>query len=150
MGDVLSLIEKAEATFDQKKAKELEQKMREMSFTFDDFLDQMEQVKRMGPLNEILGMIPGLGSNKALKNIEVDENKMKRIEAMIKSMTKAERQNPDIIDSSRKNRIAKGSGMQSADVSRLIKQFKDTKKMMKKFNQMSSKSKGKKGFPFFK
>lgn len=150
MGDVLSLIEKAEAAFDEKKAKELEQKMREMSFTFDDFLDQMEQVKKMGPLNELLGMIPGLGSNKALKNIEVDEKQMVRIEAMIKSMTKSERANPDIIDASRKNRIAKGSGTQVTDVSRLIKQFKDTKKMMKKFNQMSTKSKGKRGLPFFK
>ncbi len=150
MGDVLSLIEKAEAAFDEKKAKELEQKMREMSFTFDDFLDQMEQVKKMGPINELLGMIPGLGSNKALKNIEVDEKQMVRIEAMIKSMTKSERANPDIIDASRKNRIAKGSGTQVTDVSRLIKQFKDTKKMMKKFNQMSTKSKGKRGLPFFK
>lgn len=150
MGDVLTLIEKAEAAYDEKKAKELEQKMREMSFTLDDFLDQMEQVRKMGPLNELLGMIPGLGNNKALKNIQVDEKQMNRIEAIIKSMTKSERQDPEIIDQSRKNRIASGSGVNSNEVTKLLKQFKDTKKMMKKFNQMSKKSKGRMGLPFFK
>lgn len=150
MGDVLTLIEKAEAAYDEKKAIELEKKMREMSFTLDDFLDQMEQVRKMGPINEWLGMIPGFSSNKALKNIQVDEKQMNRIEAIIKSMTKAERQNPEIIDQSRKNRIASGSGVNPNEVTKLLKQFKDTKKMMKKFNQMSKKSKGRMGIPFFK
>ena len=95
-------------------------------------------------------MIPGLGNNKALKNIQVDEKQMNRIEAIIKSMTKSERQDPEIIDQSRKNRIASGSGVNSNEVTKLLKQFKDTKKMMKKFNQMSKKSKGRMGLPFFK
>lgn len=149
MGDVLTLIEKAEAAYDEKKAKELEQKMREMTFTLDDFLDQMEQVRKMGPINELLGMLPGVGNNKALKNIQVDEKQMARIEAIIKSMTKEERYKPEIIDQSRKDRIASGAGVKSNEVSKLLKQFKDTKKMMKKFNQMSKKSKGRMGMPFF-
>lgn len=149
MGDVLTLIEKAELAYDQKKAQELEKKMRDLSFTFDDFLDQMEQLKKMGPLNEILGMLPGM-SNKAMKNMQVDERQMTKLEAMIRSMTPKERTNPDIIDASRKNRIAKGSGTAPSDVSKLIKQFKETKKMMKKFSSMSKKkSFSKSGFPFF-
>lgn len=152
MGDVLSLIEKAEAVYDQKKAVELEKKMRDMSFTFDDFLDQMESLKKMGPLQDVLGMVPGMNS-KAMKSIKVDEKQMARIEAIIKSMTAGERVNPDIIDGSRKNRIAKGSGTSPAEVQKLLKQFKDTKKMMKKVNGMMNgkkKKPGKMGFPFFK
>lgn len=152
MGDVLSLIEKAEAVYDQKKAIELEKKMRDMSFTFDDFLEQMESLKKMGPLQDVLGLVPGMNS-KAMKSIKVDEKQMARIEAIIKSMTAGERINPDIIDGSRKNRIAKGSGTSPTEVQKLLKQFKDTKKMMKKVNGMMNgkkKKPGKMGFPFFK
>ena len=150
MGDVLSLIEKAEAVYDQKKAAELEQKMRDMSFTFDDFLEQMAALKKMGPIKDILGMIPGMNS-KALGNIEVDEKQMGHIEAILRSMTPMERINPDIIDASRKERIANGSGTSPVEVQKLLKQFKDTKKMMKKFGNMTKKKKpGKMGFPFFK
>ena len=150
MGDVLSLIEKAQSNIDEKKAMELEKKMRTAQFTFDDFLDQLEQMKNMGPLDEILGMIPGMNS-KALKGLNVDNSELARIEAIIKSMTKKERDNPDMIDSSRRKRIAAGSGTNVQDVNKLLKQFKETKKMMKKFSDMSkpSKKKGKMSFPFF-
>ncbi len=150
MGDVLSLIEKAQANIDENKAMELEKKMRTSQFTFDDFLDQLDQMKNMGPLDEILGMIPGMNS-KALKGLNVDNKELSRIEAIIKSMTKKERDNPDMIDSSRRKRIANGSGANVQDVNKLLKQFKETKKMMKKFADMSkpSKKKGKTGFPFF-
>ncbi|MGM0396834.1 MAG: signal recognition particle protein [Bacillota bacterium] len=150
MGDVLSLIEKAQSNIDEKKAIELEKKMRTAQFTFDDFLDQLEQMKNMGPLDEILEMIPGMNS-KALKGLNVDNRELSRIEAIIKSMTKKERDNPDLIDSSRRKRIANGSGTNVQDVNKLLKQFKETKKMMKKFSDMSkpSKKKGKMGFPFF-
>ncbi|WP_422485160.1 signal recognition particle protein [Gudongella sp. DL1XJH-153] len=150
MGDVLSLIEKAQANIDGNKAMELEKKMRTSQFTFDDFLDQLDQMKNMGPLDEILGMIPGMNS-KALKGLNVDNKELSRIEAIIKSMTKKERDNPDMIDSSRRKRIANGSGTNVQDVNKLLKQFKETKKMMKKFTDMSkpSKKKGKAGFPFF-
>ncbi|HOK63309.1 MAG TPA: signal recognition particle protein, partial [Soehngenia sp.] len=125
MGDVLGLIEKAQASFDEKKALELEKKMRNASFTLDDFLDQLEQMKNMGPLSDILEMIPGIGS-KQLKGLNVDEKELVRIEEIIKSMTKKERSNPDIIDSSRRQRIAKGSGTSIQDVNKLLKQFKET------------------------
>jgi signal recognition particle subunit SRP54 len=150
MGDVLSLIEKAQAGIDEKKAFELEKKMRTSQFTFDDFLDQLEQMKKMGPLDELLGMIPGMNS-KALKGLDIDTRDLARTEAIIKSMTKKERDNPDMIDSSRRKRIASGSGTTVSDVNRLLKQFKETKKMMKKFSEMSRNpmKKGKAGFPFF-
>ncbi len=150
MGDILTLIEKAQLAYDEKAAKEMQQKMRELSFTFDDFLDQMQQLKKMGPLSDLLSMIPGMGG-KALKNVNIDEKQMLRVEAMIQSMNKEERSNPDIINQSRKERIAKGSGTNVNDVSKLIKQFKDTKKMMKQFNSLTKNKKfGKSGFPFFK
>lgn len=145
MGDVLSLIEKAETTVDQKKAKELEEKMRSMSFTFDDFLEQMEQVKQMGPLDELLNMLPGAGKMKGLKNAQIDERQLSHVEAIVKSMTKEERQNPDIINASRKKRIARGSGTTVSQVNRLLKQFNEMKKMMK---QMTNMQKGKKGKGF--
>jgi signal recognition particle subunit SRP54 len=150
MGDVLSLIEKAQAGIDEKKAIELEKKMRTAQFTFDDFLDQLEQMKKMGPLDELLGMIPGMNS-KALKGLDLNPKDLIKTEAIIKSMTKRERDNPDVIDSSRRKRIAAGSGTTVSDVNRLLKQFKETKKMMKKFSEMSKgpKKKGKIGFPFF-
>lgn len=148
MGDVLTLIEKAQTNFDEKKAKQLEEKMRTMSFTFDDFLEQMGQVKQMGPLEDILSMIPGAGK-KQLKNVQIDEKQLVYVEAIIQSMTKAERQDPSVMNASRKKRIAKGSGTSVSQVNRLLKQFNEMKKMMK---QMSNMQKGKKGkgmpFPF--
>lgn len=151
MGDVLSLIEKAQASIDDKKARELEKKLRNQEFTFEDFLDQLEQMKNMGPLSQILEMIPGMGS-KQLKNLNVDDKELVKIESIIQSMTKAERVNPNIIDGSRRKRIAKGSGNKIQDVNRLLKQFKETKKMMKKFSglEKSMKKKGKFNFPMFK
>ncbi|RSK27002.1 signal recognition particle protein [Bacillus sp. HMF5848] len=148
MGDVLSLIEKAQANVDTEKAKELEQKMRTMSFTFDDFLDQMEQVKKMGPLDELLGMMPGASKMKGLKDIKVDDKQLAHVEAIIKSMTKLEKQQPEIINASRKKRIARGSGRPIQEVNRLLKQFEEMKKMMKQMTQMTKgKGKRKGGFP---
>jgi signal recognition particle subunit SRP54 len=149
MGDVLTLIEKAQANVDADKAKELEQKMRTASFTFDDFLEQLGQVRNMGPLDELLGMIPGASKMKGLKNAQVDEKQIGSVEAIIRSMTTEEKHHPEIINSGRRKRIAKGSGTTVPEVNRLLKQFEDMKKMMK---QMTSMSKGKKKggmkFPF--
>lgn len=150
MGDVLSLIERAQNAVDEKKAKELEQKLRSQSFTFEDFLDQMEQMKNMGPLEDLLGMLPGM-NNKALKNISIDEKGFGRVEAIILSMTREERQKPDIIDSSRKKRIALGSGTNVGEVNRVLKQFKELRKMMKQlgaFEKTMRKRKFKFPFPF--
>ncbi|NLX64879.1 MAG: signal recognition particle protein [Clostridiaceae bacterium] len=133
MGDVLSLIEKAQAAFDEKQAIELERKMRTATFTLDDFLEQMQQLKKMGPLNQILGMLPGFNA-KALKGIELDEKQFARTVAIIQSMTKQERNNPSILNASRRLRIAKGSGTTVTDVNRLLKQFEDMKKLMKQFS----------------
>ncbi|QOQ56530.1 signal recognition particle protein [Bacillus amyloliquefaciens] len=141
MGDVLTLIEKAQATVDEDKAKELEQKMRTMSFTLDDFLEQLGQVRNMGPLDELLQMMPGASKMKGLKNIQVDEKQLNHVEAIIKSMTVLEKEQPDIINASRRKRIAKGSGTSVQEVNRLLKQFEEMKKMMK---QMTNMSKGKK------
>ncbi|MDU5079856.1 signal recognition particle protein [Tissierella carlieri] len=150
MGDVLSLIEKAQANIDAKKAMELEQKIRNQQFSFDDFLDQLDQMKNLGPIDQLLGMIPGMNS-KALKGLDVNEKDINRIKAIIQSMTKKEKDNPDIIDSSRRKRIAQGSGTTVQDVNKILKQFKETKKMMKRFTDMEKtmKKKGKFGFPFF-
>ncbi|MFC7392526.1 signal recognition particle protein [Scopulibacillus cellulosilyticus] len=141
MGDVLTLIEKAQATVDEEKAKEMEKKMRTMSFTFDDFLEQLSQVRNMGPLDEILGMMPGANKIKGMKNLKIDDKQIGHIEAIIRSMTPAEKTDPDIINASRKKRIANGSGTSIQEVNRLLKQFKDMKKMMK---QMMGMTKGKK------
>ncbi|GIO26125.1 signal recognition particle protein [Ornithinibacillus bavariensis] len=145
MGDVLTLIEKAQATVDEKQAKALEEKMRTMSFTFDDFLEQMSQVKKMGPLDDLLAMIPGANKMKGLKNVQVDEKQLAHVEAIIQSMTKQERNDPSIMNASRKKRIAKGSGTSVSQVNRLLKQFDEMKKMMK---QMTNMQKGKKGKGF--
>ncbi|MFC7363756.1 MULTISPECIES: signal recognition particle protein [Bhargavaea] len=136
MGDVMSLIEKAQSNVDEQKAKELEQKFRDQSFTFDDFLEQLEQVKKMGPLDEILKMLPGAGKIKGIDNVKVDEKQMDRVEAVIKSMTTAEKSKPEIINSSRKKRIARGSGTSIQEVNRLLKQFDEMKKMMKQMSNM--------------
>jgi len=147
MGDVLTLIEKAQSQVDEKQAKELEEKMRTMSFTFDDFLEQMDQVKSMGPLEDLLTMIPGANKMKGLKNAQIDEKQLVYVEAIIQSMTREERQDPDIMNASRKRRIAKGSGTSVSQVNRLLKQFNDMKKMMKQMTNMQQGKKGK-GFKF--
>jgi len=143
MGDVLSLIEKAQANVDEAKAKELEEKFKSQTFTFDDFVEQLQQVKKMGPLDEILKMLPGANKIKGLDNVKVDDKQMGRVEAIIYSMTPAEKTNPEIINGSRKKRIAKGSGTSIQEVNRLIKQFDEMKKMMKQMTGMAS-CKGKK------
>ncbi|WP_025641069.1 signal recognition particle protein [Schnuerera ultunensis] len=150
MGDVLSLIERAQSSIDEKKALELEKKIKSQQFTLDDFLEQIDQMKNLGPLDELLGMIPGVNS-KALKNLDVNEKDIIKIQAIIQSMTPQERNDPSIIDSKRRKRIANGSGTTVQDVNKLLKQFRDTKKMMKRFTDMekSMKKKGKFGFPFF-
>ena len=133
MGDVLSLIEKAQTAFDEKSAADLEKKMRTQTFTLDDFLAQMQQLKKMGPLQDLLGMIPGVDA-KALKGMDFDEKQYGRTMAIIQSMTARERVKPDIINASRRIRISKGSGTTVQDVNRLLKQFEDMKKMMKQFS----------------
>lgn len=133
MGDVLSLIEKAQTAFDEKQAIELEKKMRTATFTLDDFLDQMQQIKKMGPLNQILGMLPGVDT-KALKGVDLDDKQFARTVAIVQSMTKQERINPSILNARRRIRIANGSGTSVTDVNRLLKQFEDMKKMMKQFS----------------
>lgn len=148
MGDVLSLIEKAQDAYDEKKALELEKKMRTMQFTLEDFLDQMQQMKKMGPLQDILGMLPGVDA-KALKDVDVDEKKMGRTEAIIQSMTKKERNDPSILNGSRRKRIATGSGTTVQEVNTLLKQFEEMKKMMKMMSDMGKRGK-KGGFGKFK
>ena len=146
MGDVLSLIEKAEAAFDEKNAKDLERKMREQTFTLEDFLSQMHQLKKMGSLNQLVGMLPGVSAS-SLKDAELDEGQMAKIEAIILSMTKKERLRPEIINGSRRKRIAKGSGTTVEDVNKLLKQFEQMKKMMKQFSNMGRR---RGGFPGMK
>jgi len=135
MGDVLSLIEKAEAAFDEKNAKELEKKFREQTFTLEDFLAQMHQIKKMGNINQLLSMLPGANTG-ALKNAEIDEKHVSRIEAIILSMTKEERTRPEIINGSRRKRIANGSGTTVEDINKLLRQFEQMKKTMKQFSNM--------------
>jgi signal recognition particle subunit SRP54 len=147
MGDVLSLIEKAQTAFDEKQAIELEKKMRTATFTLDDFLEQMQQIKKMGPLSQILGMLPGVDA-KAFKGVELDDKQFARTVAIIQSMTKKERSNPGILNAGRRQRIAKGSGTTVTDVNRLLKQFEEMKKMMKRFTGGNAKKmmKGMGGF----
>ncbi|GLI07043.1 signal recognition particle protein [Paenibacillus tyrfis] len=136
MGDMLTLIEKAQASIDADKAKEMERKLRTAEFTFDDFLEQMEQVKKLGPLDQLLDMLPGAGKIKGMKDVKVDDKQMSRVAAIVKSMTKEERQNPDLLSPSRRKRLAAGSGNSVQDVNRFIKQFEDMRKMMKQFSGM--------------
>ena len=144
MGDVLTLIEKAEQAFDEKKAAELEQKIRQQTFTLDDYLDQFAQLKSMGSIEQLAGMIPGM-NQAALKDAKFDEKAMARQEAIIKSMTKLEREKPEILAASRKIRIAKGSGTTVEEVNRLLKQFEQIRKLMKEFSNPSKLSKFAKG-----
>jgi len=138
MGDVLSLIEKAEEAISVQKAKELEKKLREETFTLEDFKEQLQQVRQIGSLDQLLAMLPGMSG---VKNLHVDEKEFVRIEAIINSMTPAERQNPAIVDGSRRRRIAQGSGTQIQEVNRLLKQFAETRKLMKRFVQGGKKGK---------
>jgi signal recognition particle subunit SRP54 len=132
MGDVLSLIDKAQETVDADKAAEAAKKMMEARFTLEDFLEQMEQVKKLGPLQDILAMLPGVpGGKNALKDLQVDDGQMARAEAIIKAMTREERREPAIIGGSRRLRIARGSGVTTADVNALLKEFEQARKMMK-------------------
>ena len=147
MGDVLSLIEKAEAAYDEKNAKEIEKKIREQTFTLEDFLVQMRQLKKMGNINQLMAMLPGANTG-ALKNAEIDENQMKKIEAIILSMTKGERFRPEIINGSRRRRIAQGSGTTGEDVNRLLRQFEQMKKLMKQFSGMGKRRFGGMKLPF--
>ena len=150
MGDVLSLIEKAEQALDQKKAAELEQRLRANKFTLADFYDQLLQIKKMGSMQELMGMMPGMG---AMKNMQVDESALGRVEAIILSMTPYERENPNVLNSSRKRRIALGCGQKVEDVNRLLKQFDQMQQLIKQLNGKGKKSKlfakmgGMKGFP---
>jgi signal recognition particle subunit SRP54 len=129
MGDIVSLVERAQMQFDEKQAKELEKKIRKNKFDFDDFMSQIQQIKKMGNIKDLAAMIPGVG--KAIKDIDIDDDAFKGIEAIIQSMTPKERQNPDIINQSRRLRIARGSGTKVEDVNRLLKQFDQTRKVMR-------------------
>lgn len=134
MGDVESLIEKAQSAIDEEKAKEMEEKFKKASFDFNDFLDQMEQMEKMGGMNDILKMLPGFGNKKQLQNLEIDDNAMNMPKAIILSMTKQERSHPEIINPSRKKRIADGAGVPISEVNKLIKQFEQSRKMMKQMS----------------
>lgn len=142
MGDILTLIDKAQAEFDENKAREMERKIKKAEFDFNDFLDQMQQVKKMGGISDMLSMLPGMG--RQLKDVDIDEKAMGRTEAIIYSMTKKERSNPDIINLQRKKRIAAGAGVDISDVNALVKQFDQMKKMMKQMSGMMGKG-GKRG-----
>ncbi|MFY7899993.1 MAG: signal recognition particle protein [Chitinophagaceae bacterium] len=134
MGDITSLVEKAQEQYNEEQAKKLEKKIRKNQFDFQDFLDQLQQIKKMGNLKDLMGMIPGVG--KAIKDVDVDNDSFKGIEAIIQSMTPAERSNPDLIDARRKARIAKGSGKNMEEVNAFMKQFEQMKKMMSMMNKM--------------
>ena len=146
MGDVLSLIEKAEEQFSLENAKKLEAKMREQTYSLDDFMEQIQQIRNMGPLEDLLAMIPGVNS-KMLKGVNVDDAGFDKIEALINSMTKEERDKPEIIGNSRKTRISNGSGVDVRELNKLLKQFKELKKMMKKMSGLQKKGKRGRGFP---
>lgn len=152
MGDVLSLIEKAQTAIDFDKAQAMEKKLRKEEFTLDDFLEQMEQVRKLGPLDQILGMLPGMGNLKKLQDVKIDEKEIKHIEAIIQSMTRRERRDPAVINGSRRKRIAAGSGTRVQDVNKLLKQFTEAKKMMKRFQDIKKSGKKPGGFklPFMK
>lgn len=150
MGDVLTLIDKAQEAFNQDQAEKLEKKIKDLSFDLEDFLSQLEQLQNMGPIGDLLGMIPGM-NKKALQGVDINEKDLLHTKAIIQSMTPAERQNPDIINASRKRRIASGCGRHVSEVNKLLKQFEQSKKMMKQFGAMEKKMKKGGGFklPFF-
>jgi len=135
MGDMLTLIEKAEKTFDEERAKKLERKVRHATLDLEDFLGQLQEMQKMGPVSQLVEMVPGLSSLTRRAGAEVDESRLKKVEAIILSMTPEERRNPDIIDGSRKRRIAKGSGTTPQDINQLLNQFRQTQKLMKQMAQ---------------
>ncbi len=145
MGDVVSLVERAQQQFDEKAAAELQKKIRKNKFDFNDFLNQIGQIKKMGNMKDLMGMIPGVG--KAIKDVEIDNDAFKPIESIIKSMTPFERENPDSINQSRRTRIAKGSGTNITEVNKLIKQFEDMRKVMKQFSNPAAAAKMMRGMP---
>jgi len=132
MGDVVSLVERAQEQFDEEKARQLQKKIAKNTFDFNDFLDQIGQIKKMGNVKDLMGMIPGMG--KALKDVEIGDDAFKQVEAIIGSMTPLERENPALINGSRRKRIADGSGSTIQDVNRLLKQFEESRKMMRMFS----------------
>jgi len=148
MGDVLTVIEKAQAVMDEKQAVELEKKLRKSQFTLEDFRDQMVQIRKMGSFSDLIGMIPGMNKVKQLKNLEVDDNEFVRIEAIINSMTPQERRIHTIVNGSRRKRIAKGSGTRVQDVNKLIKNYAQLLKMMKKINKGGTRGLGRGMLPF--
>jgi signal recognition particle subunit SRP54 len=145
MGDVVSLVERAQEQYDEEKARKLSKKIAKNQFDFNDFLDQISQIKKMGNMKDLMGMIPGVG--KALKNVDIDDDAFKHIEAIIYSMTPEERKNPKIINGSRRKRIAKGSGRDIQEVNRLLKQFTETSKMMRMMSNKSNMMKLMKNMP---
>ena len=145
MGDVVSLVERAQMQFDEKEAAEIQKKIRKNKFDFNDFISQIQQIKKMGNMKDLMGMIPGVG--KAMKDIDIDDNAFKPIESIIRSMTPYERENPDSINQNRRTRIAKGSGTNITEVNKLIKQFEDMRKMMKQFSNPAAAAKMMKGMP---
>lgn len=145
MGDVLTLIEKAEAAIDVDKAKDMERKFKKAEFGFDDYLESMSQMKKMGGIGELLNMLPGMGFGNQLKDVQIDEKQLARTEAIILSMTPQERANPDVLNPSRKRRIADGAGVDISEVNRLVKQFEQSRKMMKQFSGMMGGKKGGRG-----
>ena len=145
MGDVMSLIEKAQANIDEEKARDMEQKLKKAQFGFDDYLESMSQVKKMGGISSVLSMMPGMGNKMSDIEAAVDEKRMARIEAMILSMTPKERSNPDLLNPSRKKRIANGAGVDISEVNKLVKQFEQTRKMMKQLPGMMGGKTGKRG-----
>ena len=149
MGDVVSLVEKAQETFDEEETNRLSKKIRKNQFDFEDFLSQLQQIKKMGNVKDLLGMLPGMG--KQIKDLDIDDDAFKPVEAIIRSMTKDERTNPELMNASRKKRIATGSGTSVQEINNLLKQFKDMRKMMKTMNKMSGSKRGLAGFnPFGK
>jgi len=149
MGDVVSLVEKAQATFDEEEASRLSKKIRKNQFDFEDFLSQLQQIKKMGNIKDLLGMLPGMG--KQIKDLDIDDDAFKPVEAIIRSMTPEERHNPELMNGSRKKRIATGSGTSVQEINNLLKQFKDMRKMMKTMNKLSGSKRGLAGFnPFGK
>jgi signal recognition particle subunit SRP54 len=148
MGDVVTLVERAQKQFDEEESARLQKKLRKNEFDFEDFLSQLQQIKKMGNLKDLVGMIPGMG--KAMKDVQIEDDAFKHIEAIIFSMTKKERQNPLIIDGSRRKRIADGSGTSIQQVNQLLKQFMEMKKMMKSMNKLAAGGRTLKNLPKMK
>lgn len=146
MGDIVSLVERAQSVFDQEEAEKLQKKLSRNEFNFEDFYSQLQQIKKMGNLKDLMGMIPGIG--KAMKDVDVSDDSFKHIEAIIQSMTPAERQNPALMNGSRRKRIADGAGRDIQEVNQLMKQFEDMRKMMKTMNKLQGAGRSMKGLPF--